>query len=364
MAIPYAATIALVFFVPPELGTAAKVFIVALLYALCVSVFGTMMQVSRYAIIARMSLNPADRGTYSILGDGFFGVAATALMSVVMVLVAMFGWNGTFTIFAIVAFICAIITYFLCKELPREVIDGIEAKREKVATKGLLKSLFTNKYALLMLIYILIVNVACGFVQAGGTYYFTYVIGDMNAFTQAMVILLVFGIIAILLSKFFVAKSSRLLGYATLIAGILMILLRLVGGPENVLASTIIYAAMGVFTIQIAIMSFGQITAMVVDYGEWKSGVRADGVTSSVVNIGLKIGVAVGTGALGALMAAGGFIEGGGAQTAETVAVIENSFLVIPAVLMIICAVLFFITFRLPKQMPQIQADLAKRRQG
>lgn len=363
MAIPYAATLVLIFCVPASLSEGAKVALVAILYALNVSVFATMLNVSRYAIVARMTLNNADRGTFSILGDGFFGIASTGLMALVIPLSTMLGWHGAFAIFAVIALVACIITYLLCKELPREVIDGatVAQKQQGAATKDMLRSLFTNKYALFNMIYVFLINITSGIMQSGGTYYWTYIMGDANGMSKAMLMLLVFGVIAILLSKFFVAKSSRLLGYATLLSGVFMLLLRFLGSPEHMLASTILYSLMGVFTIQISLMSFGQLTAMASDYGEWKSGTRVDGLTSSVINLAMKIGTAIGTAAFGLLVASSGFVAGGGAQSAETVASIHNSFLVVPAVIILICSAFFFISFRLPRLMPQIRAELNQR---
>ena len=116
------------------------------------------------------------------------------------------------------------------------------------------------------------------------------------------------------------------------------------------------------FCTMIPPMCFGALASMVVDYGEWHSGTRSDGLTSSICNFANKVGAAIGTAILGAYMGAAGFVEGGVAQTEAALASIKAGYQLIPAIVLIVDAIIFFALFRLGKKMPQIQADLAARR--
>ena len=362
MAIPYALCLALIYFVPAEMGMAGKVALVAILYALCVSIFGTMLNVARYALIPRMSKHPADRGAFSALGDGMVCIVVGLLCAVNMIMVGMIGWKMTYTIFAIVAAIGCLICFALCKELPREVIDGaIEQQRANSSFKGLLKSLFTNKYALCLLIYVLGCATTSGFLQAGGTYFWTYYMGNMAGFSLSMAIMVPIGFVTMFIMPFVMRKTTRMFGFASVVGGIVLIILSMIAAPNTFAPTIVVMLFAHVPVMQLAMMTYGQMSALTVDYGEWKSGIRSDGVTSSVVNIGLKIGAAIGAAASGFILGAAGFQAGGVAQTAEAVMAVKNIYTLIPGILSLIIGVVFLITWRMPKYLPTIKADLAKR---
>lgn len=361
--IPYGVCMVLIFSVPQSLSTTAKVAMVAIFYALTISIFGTMVNVARYAILPRMSKHPSDRATFSVIGDGMLCIMSGILFTVTLPLVQGAGWQKAFLIFAIIGIICLLIGYALCKELPREELDGIknDAEAKKVSNKALLKSLFTNKYALFILIYVLIQGVVGGLCQLGGTYYFTYVANNVAGFSICMGLSLPLGIVGMFISRFVMARTSRLFGYGCICGAIMMLLVFLFGGPNNAGFTIVGVAIAMVFAMTVPMVTFGQMSSMAVEYGEWKSGTRSDGMTTSVVNIGTKIGSAAGSTLIGALMAAGGFVEGGGAQTEGAIAAIKNAYLLGPVIVFAIGAVFFFVTWRLHKQMPKIQADLAQR---
>lgn len=79
-----------------------------------------------------------------------------------------------------------------------------------------------------------------------------------------------------------------------------------------------------------------------VEYGEWKTGLRNDGFQYAFISLGNKIGMAIGTSVLAAVLGACGYAAN--AQQNDTVlAVMKHSFTTIPGILWIItAAVLFF----------------------
>lgn len=74
-----------------------------------------------------------------------------------------------------------------------------------------------------------------------------------------------------------------------------------------------------------------------VEYGEWKTGVRNDGILYSFTSLGNKIGMALGTGVLALVLGAAGYVPNQ-VQNPHVINIIKWSFTIIPGVLWIITA--------------------------
>ena len=98
-----------------------------------------------------------------------------------------------------------------------------------------------------------------------------------------------------------------------------------------------------------------------VDYGEWKTGVQAAGLLSSVNGFLGKVAQAVAGGIGGMLLAWGMYNAEAETQTPEALTAIKAMYLYILMVLLV-CSIITMTFYKLDKQFPQIQADLAKRR--
>lgn len=72
--------------------------------------------------------------------------------------------------------------------------------------------------------------------------------------------------------------------------------------------------------------------ADIVDYGEWKSGVRAEGASYSVLSFMRKAGQAVGGGASAYTIGLGGYVSGAAAQDDAAVTSIRIAAGIVPAV--------------------------------
>lgn len=100
-----------------------------------------------------------------------------------------------------------------------------------------------------------------------------------------------------------------------------------------------------------------------VDYGEWKTGVQAAGLLSSVNEFLGKIAQALADGLGGMLLAGGAYNAEAETQTPEALAAIKAMYLYIPMVLLV-CSIMIMSFYKLDEQFPQIQADLEKRRRS
>ena len=103
--------------------------------------------------------------------------------------------------------------------------------------------------------------------------------------------------------------------------------------------------------------------ADVIDYGEWKTGVRLDGLTNSATSFGMKVGAGLGSALAGWGLAWAAYDGTLAAQTAATITGIKMVFTVVPAVLIVIGMIALFFC-NLDKIYAQISNGLVEKRLG
>ena len=96
-----------------------------------------------------------------------------------------------------------------------------------------------------------------------------------------------------------------------------------------------------------------------VEYGEWKAGVRTEGLIYSAQSFGGKAGAGFGSGIIGWVLGAGGYVGGAAVQSASAIVSIKALFIFIPLVC-IVAMFAVFIPYKLDKEYPQILEDLKR----
>ena len=106
--------------------------------------------------------------------------------------------------------------------------------------------------------------------------------------------------------------------------------------------------------------------AMVLDtieYGDWKTGVRSEGLVSSMASLATKVGIGFGTAFVGWILAAGKYVANVVNQAPTAITAIQICFIYIPVVLAIIIFVLLWL-FNLDSIYPKIRQELHERNQS
>ena len=99
------------------------------------------------------------------------------------------------------------------------------------------------------------------------------------------------------------------------------------------------------------------------EYGDWKYGIRDDGLAFSLMSFGVKLSQAL-TGAIGApLLVAIGYVANQ-AQAPGTLTAINAVINIVPAVILLISLVPLFWYKLDQKKMDQIMSELIERRSG
>ena len=359
MCIPFAIAAVLMFSVPDVSNYWQYVYIFVT-YNI-VNIIYTSINLPYGVLTSLMTQDQYDRSVITIFRMIFAVIASIGISMLTLPVVEMFGndrkaWSLTYALFGAVAVVLFLITFFNTKE---RVGDTGEVKKE-VPVKVGVKALFKNKYWGICTATGLIGGINLTIMLGVNVYYAQCVLGN-----PGLVGLLTFGImipalIGLFLLAPFVKKFGKrnvvLAGLIIMAAGFLITL----ADPTNL---TIVMAGAilrGIGFTPVQGLGFAML-ADTVEYGEWKAGVRTEGLIYSAQSFGGKAGGGIGSGIIGWILGIGGYVGGAAAQSAGAVGAIKALFIFIP-IAFIIVQFIFLMPYKLDKEYPQILEDLEKRK--
>lgn len=357
--IPYWGVLALQF-TAPRFGNAAGYIYFFVIYVLTNSVFATMY----YCAEAPHMANALEDGGGSISLLSFSSVIATVggLVGGIMLpqLASKAGtdpaaWARMAWLVAIPMMAVGSLRFFLVKEI-RNMDTG---KKKAASVKELLTAIRHNRYIFIVAVLVFISYLATGLSGQVANYYNQYILGDLSVgslLSLALVSIVIVMILIPMLSRKFTLKKTV---DALMITGIIGALLRLIA-PASLPVCFISTCMTSVsFQVYYGVAATQVIECM--DYGEWKSGTRVEGLMGAVSSVMNKIGNGVGIAIAAGLMAAAGY-----KGTAETISSSASAMIIAlttaaPAVL----GILFLIIARkydLESRIGQIRKELDAKR--
>ena len=192
-------------------------------------------------------------------------------------------------------------------------------------------------------------------------YFFKYVVRDESRFTLYATSGSVAFIIGAVCTRFFLMMGDRRtlmivlsLANAALMAAFFMV-------DPHAYTLLIVLNVLASFVVGPTPAILWSMYADTADYGDWKFGRRTTGLVFSASVFSQKIGLAIGTGALGWLLAYFGFVANA-EQTPQTIAGIRMLFSVIPGALAMLGALAIFFYPITDLRMKEIEAELAARK--
>ena len=267
------------------------------------------------------------------------------------------GWTELVITLAIVMSIIGILRFVFCKEI---VEDDAETEGKKgsneLTFKESLVHIRKNKY-LFIVVGLMLLTFVVNNMQTATTYYFKYIYGDLSAQGTAAITTMVVVPALIffpMLSKKF--GTTRLLQACCLI-GIIGIVIRTVGGP---FMPTIIIGGLlfGIGTMPISMM-INTYLIDCMDYGEWKTGVRIEGLVASIANFASKVGNGIAVGLVGLVMGLAGYDGLAAVQTQTANNAIVFLYNILPIVLFVLMFILSLL-YKVDSFRDQMNADLEK----
>lgn len=273
----------------------------------------TIFGIAHAALLARMTRDFKDRNTTATVSSIINSVAGLVVGTLITRLQLTFGWTVTGAILGVIAGGLILITGVFCKETvgmdDMEALPGMDGKEKStVPMKEQLPAVLKNRYFWITLILGALVLFVNGNAIGAQFYYCNVVLGNPMYMELLMPAGMAPGIIAMFFMPYFSNKYSK---RAFMSAGaILMILGFSVVGLAGsnlalVIAGTVI-RSLGITPMFAGLYAF---VADAADYGEWKFGIRSEGLMSASQSIGAKIGIGFGSACSAWILAISGYVQ-------------------------------------------------------
>lgn len=358
--IPLWIAVILCFSVPAQLGMTGKIIWVFVTYNLSQSVFYTFITCIESVRLRRSFEESARVKVVSVAYVGAF--VAGLLVSISMpILISIFenmahGWSIITLIYAVPFMICGMIRLIFLKELDVEEPE-ITQKREKVSVLAYVKALFQNPYAFIIAGMVLLMGVSSS-LSSALNYYFKYVFGDIALASLPGL----FSVLAVA-ANFILPKISEKLGTKKIF--MLAFILYAAGGflryltPASLVMFVVTQLILSNATMYVNSMKHVALTETMV-YGEWKSKQNFEAIYASVSGMADKLGMGLGSVAIGFILDLGGYDGALAVQSASAITSIKFLNAGIHGVIGIVGFVLALL-YTLEKKLPAIRGELAEK---
>lgn len=363
MCIPFAIAGVLLFSVPSSWASTPKLVYVFITYNLVSTVIYTAINVPYSALNALMTQDPYERSVLSIFRNLLATAGTLTINTCTLPLVEYFGdnapaWTKAFCVLGLLAITAFLINFFGTKERVKPA-GAKEGEVEDVPFVTGIKALFRNKYWIMMTAMLALFFLMYS-VNGGATvYYAKDVLGNRNLVGTINGIFNVVQIVGMFFIAMLVKKYGKrnvfALGLVLDIIG--MLILNFSGGVMSIIVVSSVIRGIG--------NACGGATmwAMVsdtIDYGEWKTGVRTEGLVNSACSFGYKIGNGIGSALLGLILEIGGYVGEAATQTASAITSIRVCFIWIP-IGVYVAGLVIMKFYHLDKEFANIIEELKKR---
>ncbi|MBR3949182.1 MAG: MFS transporter [Oscillospiraceae bacterium] len=364
-------------FAVPQASETVQAIWVMVSYNLFYSFAYTIFNMSHGLMVPLSTRNTTDRGNLSV-----FNQIATIMMSGIlvalifpMVIMPMLGvdkskWITTMSLLSVIALPLTLLEYFFTKE--RVTLEVQEEQRESVSFLQQIKTIFSDKYMVIIYVYFLIYTLGSSIKNVSLPYFCNYVLGTYNdGITQTLLsviggIPMGIGIFAVWpLAKKFGKRNVTAVGFVLYaIGGVICWLF-----PTNMVMMLIGQFIKNIGGLPCAYV-FMALFADVLDHMEWKNRNRCDGIAMSVYNIIAVAMVGICTGIFNGLLSGAGYVEPeliDGVTVAATQSeavknVITFSFVGLEVVTGIVLAILL-VFLNVERDIGKKQAEIAARRE-
>lgn len=227
--------------------------------------------------------------------------------------------------------------HLLCFRFTKEVVA--QERREKYPLSVNLRSVLRNRPYLLALLGQFLFGFVLYGRNAGAIYYFQYVEGNEGLFVRYALSIIIPSIVGAATFPFVFARTHNKGRAAAIFAfwtGICMAAIFLFS-PVKSPVGFYVCSALSMFFFSGFNTAIYAIIPDCVEYGEWKTGIRNDGFQYAFISLGNKIGMALGTALLAAVLAHCGYVANE-AQNPAVLAVMKHSFTTVPGFLWLLTA--------------------------
>lgn len=368
--VPLILTFLALFYVPSSLSSTGKVVYMAVTYILLSAVTYTAVNMAYITFFTLFAPDSNDRNVAATFRTLFAMLTALVIGMVTMPMLNSFGgvasqaaWTKLTVIYAIISFICIMITFLGVKEkeIPVAETVKVEQKRDRKSLIQVFKGLAKGKYfylAALLSIAFYLMNSTGG----ANIYFAKDIMHDENFVGILGLVSLPAMVLGAILAPILYNKVGK---RKTMVAGSIICVLACAAQLINPYSR-------GMFLGLYALKGFGSMlfgTAIstlpgeVADWGEWKLGVRAEGIVTSLGSFGSKVGSGLGGGLVGWILAAGMY-DGSKAVQEQSALNAEITLMIVVPMILAIIQIVLLIFWDMDKKRPGMMEDLKHRRAG
>lgn len=369
LAVPYALA-AIVLFTMPGLGPAGKVIYAFVTYNIMNTVVYTAISQPFHALGSLMSRDRRERDVICNIRMVLSITASMVITAFTLPLInkvaAMTGneqaaWIIVTAVYAVVSVFVLLNTYATCTER----VQTAQKSKENIPFWTALKATVKNPYFLIALGLMLFYTVYQIIIGTDLTYYCQYVLNDVDlvmplSASEKIATIIGIALLPKLLPRF--GKRSLICTGCLLgIVGQLLFLMNITSVPLGVL--TCIMRGFGIapfYGVQYSLPSDA------IEYGQWKTGLRIEGLMFSSMSMGQKAGSGFTSAIMGAVLswaAFDGLKATAAEQTKEAIAVIKVFYLYVPIAIWLIMF-LIALCYKLDKKYDQMMKELIARESG
>lgn len=273
----------------------------------------TIFGIAHAALLARMTRDFKDRNTTATVSSIINSVVGLVVGTLITRLQLTLGWTVTGVILGIIAGGLILVTGLLCKETvgmdDAADMPGMGMKgKSTLPMKEQLPAVLKNKYFWIALILGALVLFVNGNAIGAQFYYCNVVLGNPMYMEMLMPAGMAPGIIAMFFMPYFSNKYSKR-AFMSVGAILMMLGFAIVGLAGNNLPMVIVGTVIRSVGITPMFAGLYAFVADAADYGEWKFGIRSEGLMSASQSIGSKIGIGFGSACSAWILAISGYIQ-------------------------------------------------------
>ncbi|MGN1029988.1 MAG: MFS transporter, partial [Butyricicoccaceae bacterium] len=340
MSLPYAIGCVLLFTVPAGATDLVKAIYIFITYNFVQTVCYTALNLPYSSLASLMTRNQYERGAINAIRMGLSPFGRILATAVTLPLVKLLGddqkaWVMAAVIYGATALLLLLLCFFNTKERVQFEAD----KGEKIPISTSLKALLKNKYWALGLLLWAMLSVYMTLSGTSLSYYSKYILGN-SLFTspiyvaeQAPMIIVTFTIPFLL--KKFSKRNLSLAGALVCIAAQLVLLLN--PGSYQIAMVSAVLRGIGEAPLMGVVFSF---IADSVEYGQWKTHLRLEGLIYSAASVGSKLGSGLTSAALGGIMSLAGYNGLAAVQSTSAISAIYGLYIVGPILVWGVTAIL------------------------
>lgn len=354
-------------FMVPKLGNAGQLLYAMITNILLTAIFFTAVSVPYGSLMVVRTNSQEERGVMGTWrAAAGYGAGMIIAICTIPITNVLGGTQGAWIKYGIVLGILVILAFLIsyqtsCETAEASTEPSPEPQEEKLLTfREVVLKLFHNKYWVIILVVNFMSSILYGTTASAGNYYCKWIFGNDNlvGFLGAIGMIptiLGFVLVGPMLKKLGIVKTLQVSFGMGIAANALLVLLH-----DNFLAYCILGSITTFATIPMMCL-VGVMTAMSIDYNEYKYGIRMIATSNSASSFGGKVGSGIGASLIGWMLAAAHYDSTLAVASQATKMAIYGFSFIVPFIMFIVMFILVS-RFDLEKKLPEMKEEIARRK--